>query len=104
MAWIGPAISQACYEVGRDVLDAFLADAPPVLAAQIETCFEPRGEKYLADLAGLARERLRFLGVTAVYGGHYCTFSDAGRFHSWRRDGEAAGRQSSIICMLPPEQ
>jgi YfiH family protein len=99
LAWIGPAISQAHYEVGRDVFDALVGDAgDPACAA----CFKPFGEKYLADLAGLARLRLRRLGVAAVAGGDHCTFADPGRFHSWRRDGAAAGRQVSVICIRPP--
>lgn len=101
LAWIGPAISQACYEVGGDVLEAFLAASPAGLAAATEACFAPRDGKFLADLPGIARARLRHRGVAAVYGGDHCTFSDAGRFHSFRRDGAAAGRQSAVICLLP---
>ena len=99
LAWLGPAISQAHYEVGRDVFDAFVSDAGDPDCAG---CFQPLGEKYLADLAALARLRLRRLGVTAVAGGEHCTFSDSRRFHSWRRDGAAAGRLVSVVCMRPP--
>jgi YfiH family protein len=101
LAWIGPAISQSRYEVGRDVLDAFLQDVPAALAGPTEACFQPRGDKFLADLSGLARLRLQQRGVDALYGGDLCTFSDPVRFHSWRRDGEAAGRLSSVIYLLP---
>ena len=101
LAWIGPAISQARYEVGGDVLEAFLAASPAPVAAATEARFAPRAGKYLADLPGLARLRLAHRGVAAVYGGDLCTFSEPGRFHSFRRDGAAAGRQSSVIFMLP---
>ena len=99
LAWIGPAISQAHYEVGSDVFDAFVSDSGDV---ECSACFEPLGEKYLADLAALARLRLRRLGVTAVAGGDHCTFADRRRFHSWRRDGAAAGRLVSVVCIRPP--
>ena len=101
LAWIGPAISQDCYEVGGDVLEACLRDIPAELAAPTQACFAPRGDKFHADLPGLARLRLQHRGVGQVYGGELCTFSDSTRFHSWRRDGEAAGRLTSLICMLP---
>jgi YfiH family protein len=99
LAWIGPAISQAHYEVGRDVFDAFVSAAGDAACA---ACFKPFGNKYLADLAALARLRLQRLGVAAVAGGDHCTFANPGQFHSWRRDGVAAGRQVSVICIRPP--
>jgi hypothetical protein len=100
MAWIGPAISQSCYEVGAEVLEAFIAAAPDGLEPAIRERFQPRAGKYLADLPGLARLKLAYRGVQSVYGGAHCTYSDARRFHSWRRDGAAAGRIASVICML----
>lgn len=97
MAWIGPAISQACYEVGGEVREAFLAAAHDT-GAETDACFEPRGEKFMADLPGLARVRLAAQGLRDIYGGDLCTWSDAARFHSYRRDGAAAGRITSLIC------
>lgn len=100
LAWIGPAISQANYEVGAELLEAFLAAVPGQEAA-VRRCFQPSGEKYLADLVALARLRLSTCGVAAVYGGGFCTFADSDRFHSYRRDGEAAGRLVTGLCILP---
>ena len=91
MAWIGPAISQANYEVGREVYDALAVDDAA------DSCFAPRGDKYLADLPALGRLRLLGRGVAQVAGGDLCTFADSRRFHSYRRDGNAAGRQVSAI-------
>ena len=34
--------------------------------------------------------------VDAVYGGGWCTYAEAGRFSSYRRDGEC-GRMASLI-------
>ena len=58
--------------------------------------FIPTGSgKYLADLAGLARLRLKVLGVTDVYGNDgspaWCTVSHPSRFFSHRRDAAVAG-------------
>jgi YfiH family protein len=97
LAWIGPAISQRHYEVGRDVYEALATDPDS------RACFAPRGEKFMADLPAMGRLRLRRRGVTEVAGGMLCTYGDAARFHSWRRDGGAAGRQVSVICMSSDE-
>lgn len=99
LAWIGPAISQANYEVGREVLDAFAGDGAD---EQTLGCFQARGDKFLADLPALARLRLARRGVTGVYGGELCTFAERERFHSYRRDGDAAGRQVAAICIQSP--
>ena len=96
VAWIGPAISRTHYEVGADVLEAFVNRAHD---GEVLACFEPRGDKFMADLPRLARLRLHRLGVGQVSGGDFCTYADP-RFHSWRRDGEAAGRLCSVICLL----
>ncbi len=101
LAWIGPAISQSCYEVGGEVREAFLVSAPAELRELLDACFAPRNDKFLADLAGLARVKLAAAGVLQVYGGELCTYSDETRFHSWRRDGEAAGRIATVIYRRP---
>ncbi len=101
LAWIGPAISQAHYEVGGDLREAFLDAAGPGQADAVAGCFRARGEKYLADLVALARLRLAACGVEAVYGGGVCTYADPVRFHSFRRDGKGAGRNVTGLCILP---
>lgn len=91
--WLGPAIGPAHFEVGDDVRDAFLAD--DIGSAE---AFTGRGNgKWLADIYQLARRQLAELGVGRVYGGGDCTYADAGRFYSYRRDGAATGRMASLI-------
>ena len=92
IAWFGPAISQRAYEVGDEVRAAFIAGDAGAAAA-----FEPneRG-RWQADLYRLATRRLRQIGVESVYGGGLCTYADAERFFSYRRDGET-GRLYSFI-------
>jgi YfiH family protein len=96
MAWLGPAIGPDCFEVGADVFEAFVTQD-----AGAGTCFIPRGpDKWLADLPGLARHRLLAAGVTRVHGGGLCTFSDARRFFSHRRD-RVTGRMAALIWRTP---
>lgn len=82
VAWLGPAIGRAHYEVGAEVREAFLARD-----ARAENAFVPnRPGHWLLDLCAVARQRLAGRGVTRVFGGDLCTFSDPARFPSWRRD------------------
>ncbi|MDP3335266.1 MAG: peptidoglycan editing factor PgeF [Rhodoferax sp.] len=86
LAWLGPCIGPQAFEVGDEVRAAFIASDP--LAGD---CFEPLvAGKWLADLAGLARLRLRALGLSQIYGNDssapWCTVGNASRFFSYRRD------------------
>ncbi|MFY9974678.1 MAG: laccase domain-containing protein, partial [Chromatiaceae bacterium] len=58
------------------------------------------GDRWLADLYTLARRRLEAVGVRAVFGGGYCTYSEPDRFFSYRRDG-STGRMASLIWLDP---
>lgn len=92
MAWIGPGIGPDAFEVGEDVREAFCASAPERLKA-----FKPlHSGKWLCDLPALARDALHRAGVTRVYGGTLCTYSDARRFYSYRRD-RITGRMAALI-------
>lgn len=93
LAWIGPTIGPTAFEVGNEVKTAFVD-----YAAEAEQAFKPQGEKWLANLFMLARQRLQAAGVTAIYGGDLCTFSDPQRFYSYRRDGQT-GRMAGLIWL-----
>lgn len=91
-AWLGPAIGVLAFEVGAEVREAFIARD-----AGAERAFKPSPSgRWLADLAGLARQRLAALGVNDVCGGGECTFLDVERFFSYRRDG-VTGRMATLI-------
>ena len=93
MVYLGPAIGPKNYEVGKDVLDAFLDDDPLTT-----TAFMPRANgKWSANLYELAKFRLWRLGVEAIYGGDYCTLQDE-RFYSYRRH-HVTGRMASLIWL-----
>jgi len=94
-AWLGPCIGPRRFEVGPDVLDAF----GTVAAAHFLPRRRPDGDqRWLADLPGLARDRLRAAGVLLISGGQWCTVEDASRFFSFRRDG-VTGRMAAAVWL-----
>ena len=106
VAWLGPCIGPLRFEVGSDVLQAFGVSPtealPPVTAAALSPSvrFAPLREgKWLADLPGLARDRLSACGVHDVSGGTWCTASDTSRFFSFRRDG-VTGRMVAAVWLV----
>jgi YfiH family protein len=94
VAWLGPAIGPAAYEVGADVRDAYVAQDPAA-----ERFFAPNARgRWQADLYGLARQSLNAAGVLAVAGGEFCTYADSGRFFSHRREAPC-GRIATLIWL-----
>ncbi len=96
LAWLGPCIGSQAFEVGPEVRQAFMEQQ-----LRSQECFVPQGrEKYLADLQGLARQRLQAAGVTHIYGNDgsacWCTVSEPARFFSYRRD-RVSGRMAACI-------
>lgn len=95
--WLGPCIGAQAFEVGQDVLTAFKADAadPSSTAIQYFKTFvtgkDKTRQKWLFDLAGMARCLLQQAGVVDISGNdssaEWCTVSQKSRFFSYRRDG-----------------
>lgn len=96
LAWLGPAIGPASYEVGDEVRDAFRAHDAAASAAFTPT----RPGHWLCDLYQLARQRLYAAGITRIHGGGFDTFTDS-RFHSFRRDRGHSGRMASLVWLDP---
>ncbi len=94
MAWLGPAIGPTAFEVGEEVRAAFIAHQPEAVTAFVEG----GPGKWLADIFQLARLRLAALGISHIYGGSICTYSDTERFYSYRRDG-VTGRMGTFIWL-----
>ncbi|MBZ4202016.1 MAG: peptidoglycan editing factor PgeF [Methylovulum sp.] len=92
MVWLGPAISVKHFEVGAEVRDAFIQKD----AAFASAFTEKKQQKWLADIYAIAKVELQALGIFDIYGGDLCTFADAERFYSYRRDGQT-GRMASLI-------
>lgn len=94
LVWLGPAIGPQAFEVGPEVRDVFINQLP-----EAETTFVPshNAGKFMADIYKLARLRLAVRGVTAVYGGGFCTVTDP-RFFSYRR-ASRTGRFASLVWL-----
>jgi YfiH family protein len=119
-AWLGPCIGPQAFEVGADVLAAFGVDPASAPGAAVPgRRFHPRAAasvpgpapgmadaapgapgKWLADLPGLARDRLAQAGVTRIAGNDgtadWCTYSRPTRFFSYRRE-HITGRMAACI-------
>lgn len=92
MAWIGPGISREFFEVGDEVLEAFDDSIDGA-----RDYFEAHGPgHWLCDLGGLAERVLECQGVGRIWRDPQCSYRDAGRFYSYRRD-RVTGRMAALI-------
>lgn len=98
LAYLGPAIGPAHFEVGEEVLAVFSERFS--IYGDVSACFVAnRPGHYLADLYALARLQLTALGVAAIYGGQACTYADE-HFYSYRRSADGCcGRMASLIWL-----
>jgi YfiH family protein len=97
-AWLGPAISAANFEVGDDVYHAFFDRDAGAAAAFVRN----DAGRWQCDLHRLARRRLQALGIVDISGAEHCTYADATRFFSHRRDVQhrkqaTTGRMATLI-------
>ena len=98
VAWLGPCIGPAAFEVGDEVRAAFLAADENAAA-----CFAPHGSgHWRANLSALARARLAACGVQRIAGNdgsrQWCTFSQPQHWYSYRRDGRT-GRMAACVWL-----
>lgn len=93
VAWLGPCIGPRRFEVGAEVREAFCQVHTGAAAR-----FRPGAQagKWLADLTGLARDRLTSCGVTRISALGACTVEESSRFFSFRRDGRT-GRMAALV-------
>jgi len=99
VAYLGPAIGPAHFEVGAEVLQAMQARLPDARDAFVEL----GNGKFRADLFQLGKMALAQVGVYMVRGGTDCTFSDPTRFYSYRRD-RVTGRHAALIWIRSAEE
>ena len=97
LAWMGPAIGPRHFEVGEEVRAAFANQDAEAASAFVRNA---RG-RWQCDLYALARLRLRALGLRSIHGGGWCTYADAARFFSYRRDSRC-GRMAALIWLSRP--
>lgn len=95
LTWLGACIGPTRFEVGSDVLEAFLSNPSNGSSSR----FRPHAAgKWMADLPGLARDRLARAGVASISGGQWCTAEDASRFFSYRRN-QTTGRMVAVVWL-----
>jgi polyphenol oxidase len=92
LAWLGPAIGSDVFETGDDVREMFIKQHP-----DSQKAFIAHKDRFLANIYLLASQRLNNTGITSIYGGEYCTFTQKELFFSFRRDGANSGRMASLI-------
>lgn len=97
LVWLGPAIGPKQFEVGRDVYDVFVEAHS---ASQSAFIAQKEG-KWLANLYELAKIRLALLGISKIYGGDFCTYTQEDLFFSYRRNHGETGRMASLIWIEP---
>ncbi len=97
-AWLGPAIGPCHFEVGDDVRQAFASAMP---GSRYSSCFSATGEagKFMADLPALARLKLEAAGLQRIESCGICSYCDAERFYSFRREAET-GRNATGVYLL----
>ncbi|HAB47214.1 MAG: laccase domain-containing protein [Betaproteobacteria bacterium] len=98
LAWIGPCIGAAAFEVGEEVLMAFPTEQ------RSDRFFRKRPadkakERWMGDLTAMANHRLRLAGIAAIAGGLWCTWHDRARYFSHRRQA-GGGRFATAIALL----
>ncbi len=93
LAWLGPAISASHYEVDSPVREALGSELSAVALQETG-----RVGHWHLDLVAAARWSLSQAGVDAHFGGRWCTYSDARRFYSYRRE-PTTGRMATLIWL-----
>jgi len=87
---LGPSIGACCFEVGPEVAIQFTRLFPERQDLSVRTKI---------DLTEAIVRQLRRIGVPSgqIASSQLCTYCESRAFHSYRRDGEAAGRMISAI-------
>ena len=88
--FLGPAIGKCCYEVDWEVSQNINDEAKEKMDY----------EKWKVDLHGQIRYQLTELGVptNSIRASNICTY-ESPEYHSYRRDGENAGRMYAFLSL-----
>lgn len=98
---LGPCIGPCCFEVGDEVVDAFIAAMPGDGTSGV--IISHSGRKAHIDLRALQRVQLAKAGVLPQHidASTDCTVCDpSGRFFSYRRAGSATGQSVGFILRV----
>ena len=94
MAWLGPAIGPKSFEVNEKIREMFCQKMD-----HCKNAFTKHNDRFLANIYLLASLHLKQTGVTKIYGGNYCTYTQKNLFYSFRRDGQKSGRMATLIWL-----
>jgi copper oxidase (laccase) domain-containing protein len=108
VAAIGPSIGPCCYDVGEELVDAFLAAGHA--RRDIDRWFTRvpsaarAGHSLRLDVAMSNVDQLAAAGVSReqIYACGLCTRTHRDVFDSYRADGANAGRMAAVIGVPPP--
>ena len=94
--FVGPGISQCCFEVGPEVLETFTANWPFANVYAI-----PKGEKYFLDLKGIVKNQLTNMNVPSsnIEISNHCTYHEPELFRSYRREGKDYMSMGAGLCL-----
>ena len=92
VAWLGPAIGPSAFEVGQDVVDAFIS----VNLSHKDDFIKHENKKYLANIFSIAKRQLSDLGIKEIYSEYECTYLQPEKYFSYRRDVQT-GRLATLI-------
>jgi polyphenol oxidase len=99
---IGPAISKEVYEVGHDVVGAINSKELGLTDEQLEICIEKgRKDHFQLDLQAVSIFTIFNCGIETQNIGviKSCTYKERNLWASYRRDGDACGRNWSWIVL-----
>jgi hypothetical protein len=96
IAAVGPSIGPCCYKIGDELASHFAAH--PDASRWFTSHTKPHLDLWLAT-----RDQLERAGLPPhqIHVSELCTFDHAALFHSYRRDGEKAGRLVAAIRSAP---
>lgn len=94
VAYLGPSAGVCCYEVGREVADAFLPDKLDIRNGRIYLNLKKANTDQLLE-CGLRSENIEVSDS--------CTICSPELFHSYRRDREKSGRMMAVVSIVGNE-
>lgn len=96
-AWVGPAISQAHFEVGPEVYEAFIQVHPDLAQYFIDN---KSTHHYWANLPQIARHLLKQCdSAMTVHLSQACTYAESQNYYSYRRHNPT-GRIATIAWLM----
>lgn len=100
-AYIGPGISQCCFEAGMEVAEAFAENWTFAENYITRTPEDLKNGKCHVDIKGINQEQLELIGIPTeqIQVSEHCTCCEPELFCSYRREGGTYMRMGGGLCM-----